>query len=854
MKIPDNRVLLRGFAIGLAVATVALFLLWVVERHRCMSAVERDLVARRDALSERLEVLVRAEGRRLLSIDPDQTGLPPDLNLVAGEQLLMGVRRVGSENLYTAIVDADRPSIVVAVLRSEAVYLVSHVPLSPVLDALAEVGPVHRGRIHLTNAAGRPVLTWPERRAEATEHQKYRRASEALDSIAAGKSGQGNYKDLDDRDAVGSWCASAAFHGGIVVEQQQRVAFAPVRGPQPWHLAGGLLVLTSLLMLARMVLPRVKFTHDVIRLYAYARRYWWVIGLAMLAMGVYACGNMIRLTLMKTVFDDVLLGKGAGAVEALKSVLYVLAVIVVLMAVASWFKEYLSEYVTQAIVNDVRCALSAHLITLDMGFFDRQKAGELMSRLSNDVSETRKALNLVFGEFLQEPLMLIGALGAALITNWRLTLLIFVGMPLIVWPIYKLGRLVKKYSKRRQVQQGVVTEVMMQTVTGIRIVKGFQREDFENEKLRKASRKLLAQSVRVGRTNALSHTVVDLMNSIGGLLVLAVGGTMVIYGTAGASAADLATLSVILAQMYKPVKVLTRTYNKIQESMAGAERIFEIMDQRPTVTEKPDARPFVRPEREIAFEDVTFAYAERPVLRNVSFCVRAGEVVGLVGETGAGKSTVTDLLARFYDPTGGRITIDGVDLRDHRLADIRRGVSGVRQDAFLFNASVHENILYGNPKADREEVVEAARLAAIKDEIDEMEQGFDTEVGDRGARISGGQRQRLTIARGILKDAPVLILDEATSALDSQTEAEVQANLEKLRAGRTTFVIAHRLSTISRADRILVFKDGELVEEGNHEELIAKQGAYHAMHQIQYASATTGPNGAGNGGARPAEG
>jgi ABC-type multidrug transport system fused ATPase/permease subunit len=228
--------------------------------------------------------------------------------------------------------------------------------------------------------------------------------------------------------------------------------------------------------------------------------------------------------------------------------------------------------------------------------------------------------------------------------------------------------------------------------------------------------------------------------------------------------------------------------------------------------------------------------------------------VGLVGETGAGKSTVTDLLARFYDPSDGRVTIDGVDLRDYRLADVRRAVSGVRQDAFLFNATVFENILYGNPLADREEVEEAARIAAIGDEIAEMEQGFHTEVGERGARISGGQRQRLTIARGILKNAPILILDEATSALDSQTEAEVQANLEKLRAGRTTFVIAHRLSTISRADRILVFKDGELVEEGNHEELIGNQGPYWSMHQIQYASANSGSNGAGNGGVRPAEG
>ncbi len=833
---------------GFGLATAVLFVVWLFQRHAVVRDVTRDLASRRDALEARIEALVLAEARRCLDFDPDKNPLPPEMNIVAGERPAAGVRRVADRNLYSAIIDGESASVLVGVKHGEAVWVQSEIALPPILDAMAEVGPADHGRVYLTSVHGRPVVQWPERRAATTQHQKFRRTSDAFEAIAQGEREEGTYRDIDDRDCVGAWCASEIFHGGIVVEVQQRVAFAAVRGVRPWHVTGALGLLAAALLLARIFLPRVKFTTDVVRLYAFARRYLWIIALAMLAMAAYAGGNMIRLTLMKTVFDDVLLGKGAGAVEALKSVLYAFSVIIVVMAVASWLKEYLSEYVTQAIVNDVRCTLSSHLITLDMGYFDRQKAGELMSRLSNDVGETRKALNLVFGEFLQEPLMLVGALGAALITNWRLTLMVFLGIPLLIWPIYKLGRLVKKYSKRRQVQQGVVTEVMMQTVTGLRIVKGFQREEFENERLRKASRKLLAQSVRVGRTNALSHTVVDLMNSVGALIVLAFGGYMVIYGTAGASAADLATLSVILAQMYKPVKVLTRTYNKIQESMAGAERIFEIMDERPSIVDRPEARPFTRPEREIAFEDVSFAYGERLVLRHVSFRVPVGQVVGLVGETGAGKSTITDLVARFYDPTEGRITIDGTDLRDYRVADLRRAVSTVRQDAFLFHASVRENILYGRPEATREEVEEAARIAGIHDEILQMEAGFETLVGERGTRLSGGQRQRITIARGILKNAPILILDEATSALDSTTEAEVQAHLEKQSRGRTTFIVAHRLSTLTHADRILVFKDGELVEDGTHEALLAKQGVYAAAYQIQFAAPGAAANGKPNGG------
>jgi subfamily B ATP-binding cassette protein MsbA len=840
MKRPSNRLIPRVVAGALALATLALGIAHLVQRHDLEREVQTDLSARRDALADRLDLMVRAQARHLMSLSTNRVLQEKGEDRLEVGETPFFVRRVGEENLYTGVTDTGEIAIPVAVEQEAGsrVYFYRLLPLDPIRDAMAEIWPGKGGQVYLTDRTGRPVLSWPERneRGSSTEHQKFRLSSDAMEGVARQTSAVGLYKNLDDRDAVGAFRPLEILHGGVIVEREQRRAFVALRGVQPWHVSGGLLSISLVVLLLSMVAPRIRFAQDLFRLYAYAKRYWWLILLTFLVMGVYAGGNMVRLTLMKTVFDDVLLGKGSGAMEALWWVMRWFALVVVVMAAASWFRAYSTKYTTEAVTNDIRCAVAAHLLTLDMKYFDRQRAGEVMSRLSNDVGQTRRSLGLLFGEFFEAPLMLLGALGAAFIVNWRLSLLIFAGVPLIIFPISKLGRMVKKYAKRRQVQAGVVTEVMLQTISGVRIVKSFQMEERENERLYDASRGLLKQTVRVAKTTALSRTVIDLMNSLGAMIILTIGGYMVIHGTAGATAADLMTLSVIMAQMYKPVKDLTKTYNNIQESLAGAERIFEIMDQLPDIVDRPDAVPLVRPEREIAFENVTFAYEEQPVLKNISFRAEVGEVVALVGETGAGKSTVTDLVARFYDPDQGRVSIDGRDLRDYQIMSLRHAIAMVTQESFLFNTSVRENIAIGRPGASLEEIREAAKSAGIHDEILEMSKGYETEVGERGGRLSGGQRQRVTIARAILKDAPILILDEATSALDSQTEALVQEAIGRLMSGRTTFVVAHRLSTIAHADKILVLRDGEIVEEGTHESLMDTQdGIYQAIAQMQFA-------------------
>jgi len=777
LRRPPVRRSLQVICAGLALLTLVLVVLNLVERHRLKSEVMADLADRRDALEERFGIIVRAEQQRLLALDADG-GLPPDVRMdVSNNQPPWFEKQVGQENLYTSLtVVSEEPAIVVKVLIDDqnTIYLSTRLLADLLRDTLMEFRPGKGSRVYLASYDGRPVLRAPGEKQEAklTEHQKLNPSSDALDAIAQGWTGEATYMNLDDRDAVGAFTRSEWFHGGIVVERRQDVAFADVRGVQAWHIPGGLVVIGLLFLAMAYVVPRTQFTADLLRLYAYAKKYWLLVAFAILIMALYAGANGVRLGLMKVVFEDVLLGKGAGAMEALKWVLSWFLAITLVMVIASWVKEYTAKYVTQAVINDIRCALSAHLLTLDMRFFDRRKSGEIMSRLSNDVNSTRKSLALIFGEFFQEPLMLAGAVAAAFVTNWRLTLMILLGFPLLIFPIYKLGRMVKRYSKRRQVQRGVVTEVMLQTVTGVRTVKSFQMEEHENEQLRKASTKLLTQSLRVARTTALSRAVIDLTNSLGGLAIMGIGGYMVIYGIAGTTVADLGTLSLIMAHMYKPIKNLAKTYNKIQESLAGAERIFEILDEKPMIDDVPNPVDLDRPRREIAFENVSFAYDETPVLKNISFKVNVGDVVALVGETGAGKSTITDLVARFYDPTEGRVSIDGIDLREYRIRSVRKAVAMVSQDAFLFNASVKENLLSGRPGATGEELIEAAKSAEIHIEIENMDRGYRTRVGDRGTRLSGGQRQRMTIARAILKDAPILVLDEATSALDSETEAE----------------------------------------------------------------------------------
>jgi subfamily B ATP-binding cassette protein MsbA len=700
----------------------------------------------------------------------------------------------------------------------------------------------HPSALTVVDAEGRALWRHPTEAVGRPSDQDRRRVSSLATRILTGDEEppgperSARYAGLDDDDVFGSWAKLDGDLGGVIVEEGVSTAFEPISGPRPWHFAVALLVLTGLPLLLLELGHRWSAATHLMRLYTYARPYWKLIALVVVGMGVYAAGLGGQLYMIKLLVEDVLLNRAPDEAWRILILLTVaLIVIVVLMAAGRFVKTYFSAVVTQSVINDVRCDVGRHLLTLSLRYYQRRRQGALLSRLTNDVGQSRRALRLIFGDLVEQPLLMAAAVAAGFATNWRLALMVFCAFPFLAYPISRFGKKIKRQAKKRQLRRADVTNVLVQMLSGIRIVKAFRAEEREGERLRKASNQLLKRSKKVAGATASSLTVLELFNHVGGAVILLAGGWFVLHGKFGVSVADLVTFSAILGRMYKPVKDLTKTYNKVQNCLPSIERVFEIMDARPDIEDGADARPLGRPERSIAFERVTFAYDEEPVLQDVSFEAAVGDVIALVGPTGAGKSTLTDLVARFYDPTEGRILIDGVDLRSYAVGSLLSRIAVVTQDPFLFHTTIRDNILYGRPDATEEEIVAAARAAYVHGEIEELPDGYDTVVGERGARLSGGQRQRLTIARAILKDADILILDEATSSLDSRSEGEVQEALANLMVGRTTFVVAHRLSTIRSASRILVLDRGRIVEQGTHDDLLVQGGLYRTLHAMQEA-------------------
>jgi subfamily B ATP-binding cassette protein MsbA len=412
----------------------------------------------------------------------------------------------------------------------------------------------------------------------------------------------------------------------------------------------------------------------------------------------------------------------------------------------------------------------------------------------------------------------------------------FIVFPVTIWPLTQLYKRVRSSSKRGQGSLGKLTALLQETIQGNRVVKAFGMEAYERERFAAENQRLFRHSLKAGRLRAFVPPMVELVAAFGISAVVWYGGSSVISGerTQGAFVAFLTAMLLL----YEPFKHLTRTNAALQNGLAAAERLFEVLDQWSEVEERPQARTLTGICQGIRFTDVSFRYQQDWVLRNINLEIRAGEVVALVGPSGGGKSTLADLIPRFYDVNAGQITIDGVDVRDLTLQSLRAQIAVVTQFTFLFNDTVRNNIAYGAPSRPLEEVIAAAQAAYAHEFITALPQGYDTEIGELGVRLSGGQRQRLAIARALLKNAPILILDEATSSLDNESERLVQAAIEELMVGRTVLVIAHRLSTIHRADRIVVLADGRIVEEGCHDELLARNAQYRRLYDLQFHDIT----------------
>jgi subfamily B ATP-binding cassette protein MsbA len=542
-------------------------------------------------------------------------------------------------------------------------------------------------------------------------------------------------------------------------------------------------------------------------------------------MVLYAAGSALLIYLIAPILDRVLPRQ-----EQVTTVATWLLIAYFLKGIGSYVSGYLMTEVGQRVVMDLRNQLFRHILGQSAAFFSRRTSGQLISHLTNDVGQVHLAVSETAADFVRESLAVVGYVALLFYLDWRLALVCLTGAPLVIYPLARLGQRVRKTTRRSQEDLERVTHLSAEALAGHRIVKAFGAENRETDRFSRATHSLFRTNMKI--TGALS-ALPPLMELIGGFAAVGLlwwGAQEIRTGgrlTTGAFTSFLATAFV----MYGPVKKLSRVNAGIQQTIAACQRIFFLLDTHTEVKERPGAQPLDPLRTDVEFRDVGFAYEDEPtrhILRHVSFGARAGQVVAIVGLSGAGKTTLVNLIPRFYDVTEGAILIDGVDIRMVTLRSLREQIALVTQETVLFDDSIAANIAYGVPQATRDEIVAAATAAHAHEFIVHLARGYDTTIGERGQRLSGGQRQRLAIARAILKNCPLLVLDEATSSLDAESELLVQDALANLMRDRTTFVIAHRLSTVRRADLIVALEKGEVAEIGSHDELVSRPGGVYA--------------------------
>lgn len=524
--------------------------------------------------------------------------------------------------------------------------------------------------------------------------------------------------------------------------------------------------------------------------------------------------------------------------DALIKICLLVLIAFILKNIFGYLQAYFLAVVEQGTIKDLRNRAYEHLHKLPMSFFKKERVGNLISRITNDVNTVQGSVSATFLNMIREPLSIIVFLGIALSISWQLTLLSFIVLPFAMGIISYVGLQLRKHSTLIQAKMADITSILQETISGVKIVKAFTMEQYENNKFIAETGKYFKLLLKITRIRNAASPITEILSVMVGVVIIYYGGILVLVNHSLTASQFLGFLFAIF-QLMPPIKELSGVNNRIQETSAAAERVFEIMDIQPSIKDIPDAVEKNHLDNSIEFKNVTFQYedAEEPVLKNLNFKLRKGEIIALVGPSGGGKSTLVDLIPRFYDPTNGEILIDGINIRNIKVEFLRNLMGIVTQETFLFNESIKNNIAYGLDHYDANRIIEASKIANAHNFIMEMPEGYDTIIGERGVKLSGGQRQRISIARAILKNPDIMIFDEATSALDNESELLVQEAIERLMVNRTTFVIAHRLSTIRNATRILVIDDGAIVQMGTHDELIAdKNGLYDKLYEMQFKS------------------
>lgn len=525
--------------------------------------------------------------------------------------------------------------------------------------------------------------------------------------------------------------------------------------------------------------------------------------------------------------------------EGASYTLIILGVYLVLMTLLKVGATYLGGFflvpIRTGVVRDLRNQLNTKILALPLGFFSEERKGDVLARITGDVGEVENSVMSSLDLLLKNPILIFVYLGSMLVISWQLTLFVFLVLPIAGFVMGRVGKSLKRTSLEAQNQWGQLISQVEETLGGLRIVKAFTAEEFVDKRFRDSNEEYRQTVIGVNRRQLLAHPVSELLGTATIAIVLWYGGSLILNRDSSIDASTFIYYLVIFYSLINPLKDLSKGAYAIRRGMGSMERVDRILQAESTITDPAEPKPVVFNEA-IRLEKVSFRYAEEWVLRDVDLTIRKGQTVALVGHSGSGKSTLVDLIPRFYDVVEGRITIDGTDIREVAVADLRRLMGNVNQEPILFNASVFENIAFGVEGATLEKVRQAAEVAHADEFINEMPAGYDTNIGDRGGKLSGGQRQRLSIARAVYKNPPILILDEATSALDTKSERLVQSALDHLMEGRTTIVIAHRLSTIIHADVICVVDGGRIVEQGTHDELLALGGHYAKLHAIQVKS------------------